>query len=288
MNKIIFDKDKCINCGLCIKDCVTGCLEFDNENYPYMQDANRCISCQHCFSICPTGAISIDGKKPTESSNVEYNDILQLIKSRRSIRQYKDEEIPHQLWKNLKAMFPYIPTGCNSHSLHFTLVESKSAMDEIRERVRKMLLKSLSYKFLSPIINKFSKYKDAFINGEDIIFRGAPHMIIVSSSITAPCANVDPIIALSYIELYAQHLGLGTCWCGFAQACLKLYPELCESLDIPDGYKPVYVMLLGIPDVKYQRVPLPEQYKINEITKLKENNSCFICKIKRLVTNFLR
>ena len=50
-------------------------------------------------------------------------------------------------------------------------------------------------------------------------------MIVVSSNLKAPCANIDPIIALSYVELYAQSLGLGTCWCGFAQTCFKLMPE---------------------------------------------------------------
>ena len=288
MNTITIDKSKCTHCGLCIEDCVSGCIEFDSEKFPQMNDESRCISCQHCLSICPTGALSFNNKNPENSQNVDYNDILGLIKSRRSIRQYKEDEISQETIKKLKEMLPFIPTGCNSHSLHFSIVESKSAMDTIRERVRELLLKTISYKALAPIMNKFSRYKDAFVKGEDVIFRGAPHMIVVSSPITAPCATVDPIIALSYIELYAQHLGLGTCWCGFAQACLKFYPEICEMLEIPSGYKPVYVMLLGYPKVKYQRTPQPEPYKISEITEIHEKDSCFFCRIKRLVTNFIR
>ena len=288
MKTITIDKEKCIRCGLCISDCLSSCIEFDEDNFPQMKAEERCISCQHCLAICPTGALSFNEKHPENSQAADYNDILGLIKSRRSVRQYTEEEISEETFSKLKEMLPFIPTGCNSHSLHFSIVEKKSAMDIIRNRVNELLIKTMSYKALAPIVNKFSKYKDAFINGEDVIFRGAPHMVVVSSPITAPCATVDPIIALSYFELYAQHLGLGTCWCGFAQVCLKIFPEICEMLEIPSGYKPVYVMLLGVPAVKYQRTIQPEPYKIAEIKEIHEKDSCFFCKAKRLFTNFLR
>ncbi len=288
MKTISVDKDKCTHCGLCISDCTTGCIDFDSENFPKTVDEKRCISCQHCLAICPTGALSFGDKHPNNSQAVEYSDILGLIKSRRSVRQYGEDEIAPEIMDKLKQMLPYVPTGCNNHSLHFSIVEKKSAMDEIRKKVNDLLIKTMSYKALSPIMNKFSRYKDAFLKGEDVIFRGAPHMIVASSPLSAPCANVDPIIALSYFELYAQHLGLGTCWCGFAQACLKIFPELCEMLEIPSGYKPVYVMLFGNPKVKYQRTVQPEPYKISEIKEIRKKDSCIFCKIKRFVTNFLR
>ena len=288
MKTISIDKEKCVRCGLCISDCLSGCIAFDKENYPEMADESRCISCQHCMAICPAGALSFNGKNPENSEPVDYNEILRLIKSRRSVRQYKEEEISSENMQKLKEMLPYIPTGCNAHSLHFSIVETKSAMNVIRKRVNELLVKTLSYKVISPLLDKFSRYKNALINGEDVIFRDAPHMIVVSSSVTAPCATVDPIIALSYFELYAQHLGVGTCWCGFAEACLKFFPEICDMLEIPSGYKPVYVMLFGMPKVKYQRTIQPEPYKIAEIKEIHEKDSCLFCKMKRLFTNFLR
>ena len=288
MKTIEINREKCVRCGLCISDCLTSCIEFDKDNFPYMKNEKDCISCQHCMSICPTGALSFNHKNPDESESVNYENILSLIKSRRSVRQYKDEEISEENFAKLKSMLSYVPTGCNDHSLHFSIVEKKSAMDIIRNKVNELVLKTLSYKALSPVVDKFSKYKQGFEEGKDIIFRGAPHMIVASSSIKAPCALEDPIIALSYLELYAQHLGLGTCWCGFAQMCLKFFPEICDMLEIPSGYKPVYVMLLGIPAVKYQRTPQPEPFNITEIKEIREKDSCFFCKAKRLFTNFIR
>lgn len=88
-----------------------------------MDDESRCLQCQHCLAICPTGALSFNGRNPENSESVNYDDLLTLIKSRRSVRQYKDEEIPEDTMNKLKEMLPYIPTGCNSHALHFSIVE---------------------------------------------------------------------------------------------------------------------------------------------------------------------
>ena len=287
--KFEVDINKCVKCGLCIDDCITGCLEKDSNGIPHMTDKNRCIDCQHCFCICPQGAIIFEGISSDNSEQTDYNNILSLMKSRRSVRQYKQENVSEEKLNKLKEMLNYVPTGCNSHSLHFSIVEDKDAMEEIRDKVNSKLLHSVSYNVLSPVFNKFSKYKDALKNGEDIIFRNAPHMIVASSPITAPCANIDPIIALSYFELYAQNLGLGTCWCGFAQICIKMYPEICDMLQIPNGYIPVYAMLFGEPAIKYQRTIQPEPYKISSVKEIDEMQTKNIfSKTKRFITNFLR
>ena len=54
-------------------------------------------------------------------------------------------------------------------------------------------------------------------------------MIVVSAPPEESCAEQDGVIALSYFELYAQSLGIGTVWCGLVQACLKAFPELLLS-----------------------------------------------------------
>ena len=293
MAKIEFDKEKCIKCGACAKDCITYSIDFDQDGYPKIDENGnaRCVSCQHCFAICPTGAITFDGKKPHDATPVSLSnpdELVNLIKSRRSIRQFIQEEISSEDMQKIKDMLPFIPTGCNFNSLHFSIVESASVMNKIKKYTYENLLKLISNKFTKNYAGKFVKYKKAIEQGEDVIYRQAPHMIVVSSAINAPCANVDPIIALSYIELYANSLGLGTCWCGFAQTCLKIMPKLSSVLQIPDGYKPVYVMLLGKPAVKYQRTILPENFPISEIkdTDLKEMS--FTEKARRLFLNFIR
>ncbi len=288
MNTITVDKEKCIQCGLCVNDCVSKCLDMNKDNFPYMKVEQACLKCQHCMMICPQGALTFNDKAPENSEKVSSKDILSLIKSRRSIRQYRDEELSEEELQQIKDMLPYIPTGCNSHKLHFSIVEKKSVMRALKNKVNTRFVKLLNNKILSPLVKHFEVYKHSFERGEDIIFREAPHMIVVSSPVSAPCAPQDPVIALSYIELYAKSIGIGTCWCGYAELCIKLFPELCEILEIPKGYTPVYAMLLGKPAVKYHRVPQPEPYSISEIKEVLPKDSCLWCKTKRLITNFLR
>lgn len=98
--------------------------------------------------------------------------------------------------------------------------------------------------------------------------KGAPAMIVVSidaSKAVPGCETVDPIIALSYAELYADSLGLGTLWDDFATKMLKKYPEARAILEIPDGYEISFVLLLGEPAVKYNRTVQKESKNVTVI-----------------------
>lgn len=286
------DKTKCINCKKCANDCFAKIIKMSAENTPLIseEDEQYCIKCQHCLAICPTGAISILEKNPENSkpcSNFpDSEQLLNLIESRRSIRIYKHENLPSKDLQKLKEILKFSPTGCNNHKLHFSIIDDVEVMDRFRNRTNNKIKKILLSLPINSVKNKFAKYRKEFLNGEDIIFRGAPHMIVVSSPINAPCANEDGIISLSYFELYAQSRGIGTLWCGFAQICLKLFPELCEFLQIPDGYKPIYVMLFGPTNVKYQRTIQPEEYTITSVKGDSNiDNMSFIKKIKRFFWN---
>ena len=284
------DTEKCIHCGLCAKDCIAHIIELDENKVPKVEKPEKCIGCQHCLAICPVGAISVCDKNPENSDKIYAQNpdmILNLIKSRRSFRQYKSENLPKSVIDKLRNILKYPPTGCNFHKLHISIIDDIEVMDKFREKVNSKIRNILEYDKNNPITRKFSAYKDAFMNGEDIIFRDAPHMIVISTPINAPCATEDGIINLSNFELYAQAIGVGTLWCGFAQICLKLFPDLCEYLEIPDAYKPVYVMLFGAPQIQYQRTTQPEEYPIT-IVNDKEIKISLIQKLKRYFWNFIR
>lgn len=285
------DKEKCIHCGQCIKDCIANIIEFDDEKIPYITNENHCLKCQHCLAICPTGALSIMNKKPEDSEDTENlpseESVLKLIKSRRSIRQYRAENLPKEVIEKLTNMLKYPPTGCNFHKLHFSIIDDIEVMDKFREMTNSKIKKILSSNTFNTIGKKIANYKDAFMRGDDIIFRNAPHMIVVSAPINAPCGSEDAIINLSYFELYAKSMNVGTLWCGFAEICLKVFPDLCEFLEIPDGYKPMYVMLFGPTDIKYTRCTQPEEYQISYI-KDKDIKISNLKKIKRYFWNFIR
>lgn len=266
------DEDKCIHCGLCIKDCMVGVIEFNGNNIPTVAEGgeNRCIKCQHCLAVCPTGALSILNVNPEQSEVIEQYDseaLLNLIKSRRSFRAYKNENLDQERMDKLKNMLNWVPTGVNNHRLHFSFVDDVEVMNDVREYTNKKIIELVSRPIADNLTKKFERYKKAILRGNDIIFRGAPHMVVVSSPIDAPCRDIDPMIALSYFELYAQSLGVATCWCGLGYNALNFFPELCKQFEIPEGYKVSYTMLFGPADIKYSRAIQPEPYEMVSVKK---------------------
>ena len=55
----IIDKDKCISCKLCEKNCKASCIHIDEQNIDY----SRCVVCMDCIDKCPKQAISYGPRK---------------------------------------------------------------------------------------------------------------------------------------------------------------------------------------------------------------------------------
>ena len=263
--KFAVTKESCTHCGLCIQDCPIYALEFDDEQFPQYAPgkAEFCIGCQHCLAICPSGAASFGGKKPEHSHSVSLEHsagLLQLIQSRRSIRRYKDAPVDSAAVQEIVKMLPFIPTAKNADDLYFSLVATKEKMDAILR---------VTYQKIAEMENPTGLYllaKEAFHAGKDLIFRGAPAMVAVATdkeTVAEGCETVDSVIALSYFELYAQSLGLGTTWCGYAFMIAQQIPEMYALLEIPENYTLGYTMLFGMPAVKYQRTTQPDMFKVN-------------------------
>lgn len=285
------DESKCIHCGLCAKDCIAGVISMDENKNPKATAPQRCIGCQHCIAICPVGAISVFDKNPDDAEKIYAQNpdmILNLIKSRRSDRNFKLENVDKEKMQKLKDMLAWVPTGCNCRKLHFSFIEDVEVMNEFREYTTNKVLSALEKKPIKAVAEKFSNYAKLLLKGHDVIFRGAPHMVVVANHVDAPCSKEDAIIALSYFELYAQSMGLGTCWCGLADSCMKLFPELCEYMKVPEGYKPEYAMLFGAKEVNYARTTQPENVSVVTAEKTGFEKLTASKTLKRYFWNFIR
>ena len=261
MLQFSIDQQKCTRCGQCVNDCVARIIEM-RDGYPAIAQGKEssCIECQHCLAVCPTGAVSILGKRAEDSMSLEGNladpeNVETLIKGRRSVRQYRDENVPPELLQKIFDVVGYAPTGVNFRQVLFTVVDDKNIMEKLRRTTMEGLSKLQREGKLPPGREYFNDCVRAWEEeGIDTIYRGAPHLVIATAPKDCPTPEADCLIALSYFELYAQSLGVGTVWNGLGKwTFTELLPGLCARLSIPDDHKLGYVMAFGLPEVHYQR-----------------------------------
>lgn len=63
-------------------------------------------------------------------------------------------------------------------------------------------------------------------------------------------------IALTYLELAATSMGLGTCWAGYFNVAATSFPPMQEALALPPGHQAFGSMMVGCPKFSYHRLPL--------------------------------
>ena len=253
--------DRCTRCGLCASDCPSRIIDEDGDNVPFVSAEKEvnCLECQHCLAVCPTAAISVFGLDPDASLPVsaqvwpQLEPMNHLMRGRRSVRQYSDRTVDPDLIGRLLATVAHAPTGVNNRLLTFTVIDDKDEMQRLREKVMQTLVKAAVEGRIPERFPYFQKAISAYVEHQaDVIFRGAPHALIVSAPSHSPCGAEDVPIALAYFELLAQTAGLGTVWCGFLKLAFESVPELKSLVGLPAGHH-YYAMLFGHPAIHYAR-----------------------------------
>lgn len=245
MEPVIIDTEKCIGCGSCVSDCVAGFLKLKDGKA--VTGKAGCISCGHCYAVCPVDAVTIPGMETENGPMVELNRIdsaqlLQAMKSRRSIRRFKPDRIaPEQVQMILDAG-RYCPTGTNSQDVNFTILGSKQ--EEIEKACVDLARKGIHVAGKVVELAKNMEVDDHFF------FKGAPLVIVVSGK-----SKVNAALASSYMELMAGTLGLGVLYSGFFVAAAGFSGKVKKLLNLPAGQKIITCMVIGYPAVKYRRIP---------------------------------
>lgn len=57
---VVRDKELCINCGCCVRQCANECHYFDDDGKTVLCNSNNCVACHRCVDLCPTGALRIE------------------------------------------------------------------------------------------------------------------------------------------------------------------------------------------------------------------------------------
>jgi nitroreductase len=164
------------------------------------------------------------------------NETLKIIKQRRSIRSYKDEQIKDEELQAILEAGLYAPNA-GGQAWHFTVIQSKELLSRLN-LTAKEAAKQTDMQHLRELGN----------NDQFNCLYGAPTLIIVSGDGQAPIPLVaDCAAATQNLLIAAESVGLGSCWVFFVLLAFNSPQgsDLLKELKIPEGYKPYASVVLG-------------------------------------------
>lgn len=158
------------------------------------------------------------------------SDVLEKMKTRRSIRKYKSDPIPPEIIEKIMDAGLYAANGMGLQNTIMIHVSNKTMRDKISEMNRKV---------------------GGWAEGFDP-FYGAPEMIIVLAKVEDGYKNgkYDGSLVMGNLMLAAHELGLGSCWINRAREEFESEEgkEILRTLGITGSYEGVGHCALGFID----------------------------------------
>lgn len=251
MFKIKINPDQCIGCGLCVNDCLTHDIELKaGKAVPLHQN---CFKCGHCIAICPQNAVSLEDGDMSEikdyeekSFTIEPETFLNVVKFRRSVRQYQEREVEREKIDKIIEAGRYTETASNRQGVSYIVVQKE--IPRLRELAKKQL-RTLGD----------SGYNMSGLNLDegDFLFRYAPVLILTIAN-----SKVDAGLAASNMELMAVTQGLGAFFIGFFVRIANKDPEIRAILEMKPDEEIITCMAVGYPKVKYYRTVPRKKAKV--------------------------
>lgn len=255
MKTVHINRNVCIGCGKCVADCVSEKIKLVDGKAQFMYE--RCIQCGHCYAICPVGAVTLSKygdiieEKPISMTEIDSETLLHAMKSRRTIRKFKDEKISDEDINTIIEAGRYCPTGTNAQDFSFTVIKNTDFLEKEAVSV---------FRNAQKIGGSFVKYIRNTTIDDNFFFKKAPLVIVVNGK-----GKTSPCLASSYMELMAESLGLGVLYSGFFIAATKFSRKIAKALNTPEGHTPVTCLVMGYPDVEYKRIPPRNEAQVNFI-----------------------
>lgn len=247
------NQEKCIGCGLCVKDCIAAAIKIKDQKAEIVND---CIYCGHCVAVCPSEAVSIPSYDMEEveaydkdSFHIDPENYLHAIKFRRSIRNFKPDKIEPEKAKMFLNAGRYTPTAKNQQDCTFVFVQDK--LEEFKELFWSEVPGIVEeWKKVNPMAARMFRlfYKRQQRNAkDDLLFFQTPAFLVIAAD-----HPLDGGLAAANIENMAVAQGLGALFSGYTQHIIEKSDVLKNWLGITKK-QITCCMLIGYPAVKYQR-----------------------------------
>lgn len=261
------DRDKCTLCGDCMKACPRYIVKPGEDGYPEVSADEEwyCIRCSHCVINCRFEAANLSFYRWEDAEDLSHSDFptedeaRRLICTRRSTRSFRSETVDTEKLMRLMDMTRYAPSGSNGQPVRWIVIGKKETMEELRNLYNENLRNDASM----ITDRRYAVQEDQIKSGLDPVFRGAP-MLAVALVPSSHLWPEDASIALSYFELSAHSMGIGTCWAGFITRALRKNREMRSLLGIGDDEWVGGATLFGYPYLRNpDRLPLKKPLELD-------------------------
>ncbi|OPZ14381.1 MAG: NADH dehydrogenase [candidate division BRC1 bacterium ADurb.BinA364] len=148
--------------------------------------------------------------------------VIDAIRLRRSIREYKSDPIPDDLLERMLEAIRLAPSACNNQPWRFVVVRNAATMQALAKASRNQ-----AFIAEAPVA---------------IVACGLPDKAYTRMGGYWNSAEIDVAIAIDHLTLAAAEAGLGTCWIGAFDE-----REIKQLLRIPQAAKVVALTPLGFP-----------------------------------------
>ena len=121
------NKELCIGCGKCVKDCPVFCISITDHKASASGDFAELRSCALCPKLFHPGYDMMMSKWRQNHFFPEADTSLRAIKFRRSIRDYKPLPIEKEKLQKVLQAGRYTATAKNNQDYHFIFVQKELA-----------------------------------------------------------------------------------------------------------------------------------------------------------------
>jgi ferredoxin len=250
--KLKIDSELCTACKQCMKVCIRDNIVVDDFA---VEIGNNCFECGHCMAICKVGAITLKSFEGHEDRIIDYNsrehvleydDLIEFLKRRRSIRWFKNKKIDKTTFDKLFEGAYYSPSAQNAQDVEFVVLDEK--LDEFMHLVYD-IIKVKEDDFFR--IKEFGDYlKDNSTKKfHPLLWQGQQLILTFSSDKTSA------VIANARLELLSYSLGLGGFYSLFILKADEInHKKLMEFFPKIDKNKHMYsAFVIGYPKVLFRR-----------------------------------
>ena len=195
------------------------------------------------LAICPEGAVSIFGHRPEDSPAAPDPDMAAkavdaVVTNRRSCRRYQKRGVSKELIHDMVCKLANAPNGGNKQQVEYTLI------DDAEQGIYPEGFGKDAYEDM--------KQWEKTVR-PDMLFCGAPHILIPHAPMGKGEPVQDVIIAGTYFELMCASRGLGTVMMTFPLSVLNLMPKIRGMLEIPEDHYVGMIIGFGYPQIPYAR-----------------------------------